>query len=94
MKLKPNLLFKLINENFWERKPEFAALNPAMQVPVLVDEDKNVIADSFAICEYIDAKYQNNPMLGKTLIETANIRRLVSWFDVKFFNEVTVFLNW
>ncbi len=86
-----NLDFELIQENFWERRRDFANLNPAMQVPVLV-EDNITIPDSYAICEYIDAKYPENKLLGNSLEEGAGIRRLVSWFDNKFYNEVSKYL--
>ena len=31
--------FELAVEKVWERRPEFLALNPAAQVPVLVEDD-------------------------------------------------------
>ncbi len=70
----------------------FARLNPAMQVPVLVEPDNKILPDSYAICEYLDVVYPENRLIGYSETEAANIRRLVSWFDNKFFNEVNKYL--
>jgi len=72
----------------WARDPDFLALNPAAEVPVLVDEDL-VIADSNAIAEYLDEAYPETPLYGRTLEQRNETRRLVAWFDVKFRREVT-----
>jgi glutathione S-transferase len=81
--------FDLRIERVWERREEFLALNAAATVPVLQDANGLVVADSAAICEYLDEAYPDQPMLGRTLAERAEVRRLVAWFDVKFHREVT-----
>lgn len=86
-----SLEFRLINENFWQRHKDFLRLNPACEVPVLIDDDI-IVADSYAISEYLEDCYSNNKLLGDSPFESANIRRLISWFDVKFFNEVGKFI--
>ncbi len=86
------LEFQLINENFWERRSDFLAMNPAAQVPVLVDEDESVLADSIAICEYLEEKYPDRPLIGEGLRERAEVRRLSNWFNNKFYYEVTKYL--
>jgi glutathione S-transferase len=72
----------------WRHQPELAALNPAAEVPVLEDRGR-VICDSWAICEYLDETRPEPGLLGKSLMERAEIRRLVAWFDTKFTREVT-----
>lgn len=86
------LEFELIQEKFWERRHDFSYINPAMQVPVLLDSNDLVIPDSYAITEYLDEKYDQKIYLGNTIEERANIRRLISWFDDKFYNEVTSYV--
>lgn len=81
--------FTCQTEKVWERRPEFLALNPAAEVPVLVDEDGTVIADSAAICEYLDEAYPAPLLLGDRAVARAETRRLVAWFDLKFHREVT-----
>jgi len=81
--------FDLRIEMVWERREAFLTMNPACTVPVLQDANGLVLADSYAICEYLDEAYPDTPLLGRTLAERAEVRRLVAWFDGKFNAEVT-----
>ncbi|WP_135466772.1 FtsZ-binding protein FzlA [Crenalkalicoccus roseus] len=81
--------YELRIEQVWERRPEFLELNPAGTVPVLVEENGLAISDSYAICEYLEEAYPDIDLLGRTLAERAEVRRLVAWFDGKFGQEVT-----
>ncbi len=83
------LPFELREERVWERRPEFLALNPAGQVPVLVEENGLVIPDSVVITEYVEETYREVPLMGATAAERVECRRLVAWFDGKFAREVT-----
>lgn len=82
--------FDLEVEKFWERRTEFLGLNPAAQVPVLVDLNGSVLCDSYAINEYLDEVYPEKPLLGIDPLARAEIRRLTAWFDDKFAREVSV----
>lgn len=84
--------FELIAENFWEYRESFARLNPAMEVPVLVEPDGAVICSNYAICEYIEDKYNDKPLISSSLDRAAEVRRLVAWFDTKFYYEVNRYL--
>lgn len=83
------LPFDLRIERVWDRREEFLTMNPAGTVPVLQESNGLSIADSCAICEYLDEAYPDTPLLGRTLGERAEVRRLVAWFDQKFYAEVT-----
>ena len=48
------LNYDLVIEKSWERRKAFLALNPAGDVPVLVEENGHAICDSAAICEYLE----------------------------------------
>jgi glutathione S-transferase len=72
----------------WRQQSELAALNPAAEVPVLEDRGR-VVCDSSVICEYLEETRPEPALLGKSLMERAEIRRLVAWFDCKFTREVT-----
>lgn len=89
MLAEKGLDFELKTENLWQRRPEFLALNPACDVPVLVEEDGRTIADSTAICEYIEETCPKPSLIPGTAAERAEVRRLVAWFDVKFNREVS-----
>lgn len=88
--------FEMKQENFWLRRRKFLAMNPAAQVPVLIEEDDsgahNLFSDSNAICEYLDEKYNHIKLIGETLSEKAEIRRLTGWFNNKFYYEVTKYI--
>ena len=84
-----SLEFELITENPWEPKQDFFALNPAGEVPVLVEEDAPIISGSYAIAEYLEDVYREMILIGNTPSERAEVRRLVDWFDHKFDYEVT-----
>jgi len=84
------LAFEMVVEKVWEQRPEFLALNPANDVPVLVEPNGAVLADSTAICEYLDEIQPDPPLLGSDPLVRAEVRRLVGWFEVKFNREVTI----
>lgn len=83
------LPFELRTEKTWERRPEYLELNPAGTVPTLVEDSGLVIPDSNAICEYLEEAFPDINLLGHTLAERVEVRRLVAWFDGKFAAEVT-----
>ncbi len=84
-----NLDFRMEVEQTWERRHEFLALNPTGEVPVLVEPDNTVLADSMAICEYLEEQTPEPNLIGKRPYDRAEVRRLVAWFDQKFNSEVT-----
>jgi len=84
-----NLDFHMEVEQTWERRHEFLALNPTGEVPVLVEPDNTVLADSMAICEYLEELTPEPNLIGQRPYDRAEVRRLVAWFDQKFNYEVT-----
>ena len=79
----------LKRENPWEQRDEFFDLNAAGETPVLVEESKGlVLIDSNAICEYFEETVDRAPMLGGGSAARAEVRRLVAWFDRKWFGDV------
>src|SRR5271155_2196390 len=84
-----NLDFTLKTEKVWERRPEFLALNPAGEVPVLIEPDGTVLAGTEAIVEYLDEVYRERLLIGINPVDRAEVRRLTAWFDVKMNIEAT-----
>ena len=80
---------ELVIEKPWERRKEYLELNPAGTVPTLVEDNELVVPDSAVICEYLDEAYPEMPLMGDTLDERVEVRRLTAWFDGKFAAEVT-----
>jgi len=79
---------ELIEERYWEKGAEFLRRNPAGKVPVLKLDGKT-LSESAAICELIEEKYPSPPLMPSDPEGRFEVRRLVTWFDDKFHNEVT-----
>lgn len=82
------LSFELRPERPWERTPEFLRLNPAGEVPVLLDGAK-VIAGGGPALEYVEELHPEPQLLGRDSEQRAEVRRLLHWFLTKFEAEVT-----
>ena len=82
------LEFEPVIEQPWRRREEFLALNPAGDVPVLVEDDGFALVGG-AICEYLDEEYPRMPLMPARPRARAEARRLIEWFEVKFNREVT-----
>lgn len=83
------LEFTLVQENPWDASLDFFAMNPAGEVPVLIEENGVIVSGSYAICEYLEDIYPDVQLIGKTSLQRAEVRRLIDWFDHKFDFEVT-----
>jgi len=75
-------------ERFWERRPEFLALNPASRVPTLID-DRIVVSGSYHIPEYLEETYPDPALWPAAPEERREARRLLAWFLTVFQTEVT-----
>jgi glutathione S-transferase len=84
-----NLAFELVEERDWERRHEFLALNPAGEVPVLIEEDGAVVSGGMPISEFLEEIEPSTRLLPETPAERAETRRIVDWFDRKFAAEVS-----
>lgn len=79
---------KLVEERYWEKDAELMRRNPAGKVPILKLENK-VLTESTAICEYLEDAYPQPPLMPRSADDKYEVRRLISWFDDKFYHEVT-----
>jgi glutathione S-transferase len=81
--------FELVDAFPWEPTPAFLALSPAGLTPVVTTVDGlTPLADSGAILEYFEETQPQAPLMGSGPAERAEVRRLVAWFDQKFYGEV------
>lgn len=87
------LTFDLQVEKVWERRHEYLELNPAATVPTLLEDNGLAVPESSVICEYLEEAYPEPVLLGETHAERVEVRRLITWFDGKFDDEVTRNLN-
>src|SRR5438105_1652017 len=84
---------ELVEERPWEWRPEFLALNPAGELPVLQLDAGPVLSGVYAISEYLaeappgaEAEEDEEPALKLfpgTREGRAEVRRLVDWFNGK-----------
>jgi glutathione S-transferase len=89
MLAEKGLDFSMKVERVWERRQEFLNLNPAGEVPVLIEPEGTVLAEANAISEFLDEVYRDKLLLGINPLDRAEVRRLVAWFDGKMNLEVT-----
>ena len=67
------------------RTAEFAHKNPFYRVPVLELNDGTCIAETNAICRYMEESYPDAPnLLGTTPLEKATIEQWLRWLDFEF----------
>ncbi len=84
---------RLIEERTWERRNDFLVMNPAGTTPVLVEEGHPPIPGAAIVAEYLDEAYgaemAERRLLPREAGPRVEVRRLMSWFNDKFFAEVS-----
>jgi glutathione S-transferase len=82
---------QLVEERTWERRKAFLVLNPAGTTPVLISEGKIAIPGAAIIAEYLDETHgvgmDDRRLMPTTIGERIEVRRLMAWFNEKFFEE-------
>jgi glutathione S-transferase len=56
------------------RREPYLSRNPSGQMPALELDDRSVVAEITAICEYLEEKYPDPPLVGRTAEERAKTR--------------------
>jgi glutathione S-transferase len=83
----------LVEERAWERREDFLALNPAGTTPVLTVDGLPPIPGVDVIAEFIDdacgASMGDRRLMPADIAERIEVRRLMSWFNEKFFEEAS-----
>jgi glutathione S-transferase len=84
---------RLVEERVWERRQEFLTLNPAATTPVLVEEGAPPVPGAAVIAEYLDETrgltLGEFRLMPREVGARVEVRRLMSWFNHKFFAEVS-----
>lgn len=76
----PHTAKRLSFDNDETKRPEFLAINPRGKVPAIVD-DGFALYESNAICEYLEEKYPEKPLMPKDAKGRALVRRLIGEAD-------------
>jgi glutathione S-transferase len=83
----------LVEERAWERRRGFLELNPAGTLPVFVEESGLAAIGPGPFCEYMDEvrglALGAARLLPENPADRLEVRRLLDWFNIKFFDEVS-----
>lgn len=86
----------LVDEKTWERREAFLALNPACETPVLVEAQMEAVPNAGVIAEWLDETrglaLGDRRLLPEQPHQRVEVRRLMAWFNGKFFDEVSAYL--
>jgi glutathione S-transferase len=81
---------RLVEERFWERREEFLLLNPAGEIPVLIQDEAPPVPGATIIAEYLqEMRGGEAGLMPAPGVERVEVRRLASWFNDKFHSEVS-----
>lgn len=83
--------YEMCEEKIWEKSEEFIGIEQTGIVPVIIDNsnDKQIVVSwSIAIDEYLESTYRDVKLYGEKIEQILMTRKLVSWFDQKFYSEV------
>jgi glutathione S-transferase len=72
------------------RTQEFIRLNPLGKLPVLELNDGSAIAESLAICRYVEATYPDPPLMGRTPREAADVEMWTLRMDHELSQMITL----
>ena len=70
------------------RTPEFLAINPMGEVPVLQLDDGTYLAESVAICRYLEALHPDPSLFGRTPEEQARIEMWNRRIELHLFESI------
>jgi len=88
-----NKKFSMVKEDYWLGRPEFTKLNPASNLPVLtLDDPVYSLVGNYSIIEYMSENFEDFYFMPKDSIARAETRRYLSWFNDKFYREVSKIL--
>lgn len=86
---------EFVEERLAERRQELLEMNPAGTLPILKDDDA-AICGANVISDYLDETHGSamgsRRLLPASAVERAEVRRLLAWFNLKFYDEVTTHL--
>lgn len=86
----------VVEEKPWERNPDLLMINPAGNLPIFVEEQGLAVPGGAVIAEYLD-ETRGLGLDGRRLLpdhpaDRVEVRRLMDWFLIKFYEEVSSYL--
>jgi glutathione S-transferase len=87
---------KLVEERAWDRRREFLIMAPEGATPVMIEDQVRSLPGADVIAEYLDETrglgLGDRRLMPDEPLARAETRRLMHWFNVKFFNESSQWL--
>lgn len=81
---------QFVEEKPWSPSAQLLQFNPAGLSPVFVEDSGIAVVSADAIAEYLEETHsEKRKLIPGNATSRAEVRRLVNWFDVKFYTEVT-----
>lgn len=71
-----------------QKTPEFIEKNPSGKIPVLELDDGTCIAETMAICRYLEALYPTPNLFGTTPLEIAQIEMQHRFTEIELFTQI------
>jgi len=71
------------------RREPFLSINPAGEIPVLALDDGTALAETTAICEYLEERHPEPPLIGATAEDRARTRMWWRRVDLKVVQPMT-----
>jgi glutathione S-transferase len=85
--------FTMIKQDYWSRRKEFIEISPFGNLPVIrIDKDNLTLFGNYSIMEYLVESFENFFLMPKSITDRALIRKDISWFNEKFYREVSKIL--
>lgn len=81
------ILAVLKEEEPWNLSKDVYKLNPAGTLPIFL-YDGNFICGNYAVSEYLEDFIKEIKLLPDDLKQRAETRRIIEWFDIKFYDDV------
>jgi glutathione S-transferase len=86
----------IVEEKPWDRRVSFLEINPAGNLPLLVDDAGLAVPGARIIAEYLDEirgdELRTRRLLPQDVVHRIEVRRLLEWFLGKFHEEVSDYL--
>lgn len=85
--------YQLIKQDYWLRQAELVSLNPNGNLPIMeIDKFTPILVGNYCIIEYLTVKLTNFFLMPISLNEQIEVRKNISWFNDKFYREVSKIL--
>src|ERR1700733_4211321 len=83
---------RLVEERVWERRREFLLFCAEGATPVMIEDDGPILSGAEVIAEFLDEVrgpvIADRRLMPEDASDRAEVRRLMRWFNIKFFAEV------